>query len=99
MGLLSFFRRVDRKAWHFCYECIKTIAHEGTPDSTGAIFYYDGAPEDVDGRLCVRCPRCGDINTISFQYLKDTGQESQLWGLVRIVKKNPRDSFPVKQTA
>lgn len=92
MGLLGLFRRIDRRFWHICYECLKNngnIAEE-------AIFYYDGPPEEHLGRPVVRCPRCSAVNTRSFQFLKDTAEDAALFGLERIVKKNPRERFAVK---
>lgn len=92
MDFWSLFRRIQRPYWHICYECLRNNGNV----AEDAIFYYDGPPEEVQGRRCVRCPRCDNLNTRSFQFLKDTGEESALFGLERIVKSNPRSRFPVK---
>lgn len=99
MGLLNLFRRVNRKSYFLCYECMRQMAAESEPDAVKAIFFYDGPPEVVDGRSHYRCPRCQAINTVSFQYLKGTGQQAQLFGLEQIVKQNPRSLFEVGRPA
>ncbi len=99
MGLLSLFRRLNRKVWHYCYECVKHMSAESEPDAAKAIFYDADAPEVIDGRSHHRCPRCNDLNTISFQYLKDTRQDSVLFGLEQIAKDHPQSLFEVKRTA
>jgi hypothetical protein len=95
MGFLDRFRRIQRPHWFICYNCLNKNGHVAEE----AIFFYDGAPEMIDGRAWVRCPRCGDLNTRSFQQLKDEGSKPQLWGLERLVKVNPRGRFPVKPHA
>lgn len=92
MGLLGLFRRLDRRAWFICYNCMNNNGHQAEQ----SIFFYQGPPEMIDARPWVRCPRCQDLNTRSFQFLKDEGEEPALWGLERIVKKHPQGFFPVK---
>ncbi len=92
MGFFDRFRRLNRRHWFVCYNCLNRngqVAEE-------AIFFYDGPPEMIQGRGWVRCPRCEDLNTRAFQQLEEEGSEAQLWGLERIVKTNPRQRFPVK---
>ena len=84
--------RIKRPFWHICYECLR----EKRNQAEEAIFYYDGRPEEVGGRPSVRCPRCTSVNTRSFQFLQDNREDAALFGLERIVKKNPRSRFPVK---
>lgn len=93
MGFLDLFRRIDRRSWHLCYECVKTNSNAAEE----AIFYYDGPREpDAEGHAIARCPRCRSSNTRSFQFLKDKREDSTLYGLERIVKANPRSRFPAK---
>lgn len=96
MAFWDRFRRIQRSSWHVCYECLKqsgNVAEE-------AIFYYDGPPEsDAEGHATVRCPRCRNTNTRSFQFLRDMREEAALYGLERIVRTNPRSRFPVKRQA
>jgi len=92
MGLLNLFRRVHRPHWFVCYNCLNQNGNMAEE----AIFFYDGPPEMDKGRGWVRCPRCNDLNTHSFQQLAEEGSEAQLFGLERIVKKHPRERFPVK---
>ena len=99
MGLLSLFRRVNRKAFFLCYECMKQMGRESEPDAAKAIFYDDSDPEVIDGRSHYRCPRCRDLNTISFQHLRETRQDTQLFGLEQIVKKSPQSVFEIKRSA
>lgn len=92
MGLFDRLRSLNREHWFVCYNCITNngqVAEE-------AIFFYDGPPEMIQGRGWVRCPRCQDLNTRSFQQLKEDESDAQLFGLERIVKANPRQRFPVK---
>ena len=93
MGFLSLFRRVDRRHWHLCYECLKTSGNVAEE----AIFHYAGPREPTaEGHAIARCPRCNGSNTRSFQFLKEKGEDSTLWGLERIVKLHPRRRFPGK---
>jgi hypothetical protein len=91
MGILSLFRRIDRKRWFLCSNCLTLTSH----DTMKSLFYYDGAPESFLGRPLTRCPRCGSTNTRSFQDIKNDGSESALWGLERIARKHPRSQFEV----
>lgn len=89
------FRPIQRRFWHICYECLRNngnVAEE-------AIFYYNGPPHQEVGRKWIKCPRCGALNTRSFQFLKEQREDSALFGLERIVKKNPRRRFEVKPSA
>lgn len=95
MSFWSLFRRIKRPFWHICYECLRNngnVAEE-------AIFYYDGLPYEHLGRKWIKCPRCQALNTRSFQFLKDEGEVTALFGLERIVKSNPRCRFEVKPPA
>lgn len=92
MGFFNLFRRLDRRHWFVCYNCMNRNGHVAEE----AIFFYDGPAEIIKDRPWVRCPRCNDLNTRSFQQLAEEESEAQLWGLERIVKKNPRERFPVK---
>jgi hypothetical protein len=93
MGILDVLRRRDRKSWFVCYNCLQLTSH----DAVKSIFYSAGPPIDVFGRPVTPCPRCESGNTVSFQHLKETGSEAQLWGLERIVKQHPRSFFDVKR--
>ncbi|MFQ5662430.1 MAG: hypothetical protein ACE5HL_01180 [Terriglobia bacterium] len=95
MGFFNLFRRIRRPFWFICYNCLNRNGN----NTLEAIFYYQGPPEVVSGRPSVRCPRCQDLNTRSFQFLKDEGEEAALVGLERIVKSNPPERFPVKPAA
>ena len=99
MGLFSIFRRVNRKAFFLCYECMRQMSAESEPDASKAIFFFDGPPVVQDGRSHYRCPRCQAINTISFKQLKESGQGAQLFGLEQIVKQHPRSLFEVGRPA
>lgn len=92
MGILGSFKKSDRKFWFVCYNCMMQTSH----DAVKSIFYYDGPPTIEMGRAFIRCPRCQDTNTVSFQKLKDDGSDSQLFGLEQTVKKHPRSTFEVK---
>lgn len=92
MGFLDMFRSLNREHWFVCYNCLNTNGHVAEE----AIFFYDGPPEMIQGRGWVRCPRCSDLNTRSFHFLKEDGSDAQVFGLERIVKSNPRQRFPVK---
>lgn len=92
MGFWDRFRRIERTFWHVCYECVRQNGNQ----TEEAIFYYDGPPEEILNRPWVRCPRCQGLNTRSFQFLKQMGEEAALLGMERIVRSNPRSRFPVK---
>ena len=92
MGLFNLFRRLKRPFWFVCYNCMNRNGH----NAVESIFYYDGPPEVIDGRNWFRCPRCQDLNTRSFQQLKNEGSEPALWGLEQAVRSHPRERFPVK---
>jgi uncharacterized C2H2 Zn-finger protein len=92
MGLLSIFRRIDRKLWFVCSTCMQRTDH----DTLSSVFYSKRPPEIVHGRQLMRCPRCGTTNTRSFEDIKNEGSEAALWGLERTVKKLPRSRFEVK---
>lgn len=95
MGLFSFFRRIERNHWFVCYTCMGTSDHQ----ETKSVFYSLAPKVLVVGREWQQCPRCGGTNTKSFAELKVDGQDSALWGLERIVKKNPRSVFEVTAAA
>jgi hypothetical protein len=95
MGLMSFFRRIDRQRWFVCYDCMQSTGHE----TERSIFYYDGPPVEIHGRHWYKCIRCGSLNTRSFQFLKDDGSEAQLFGLERIARSRPRRFFEAKKSA
>ena len=92
MGLLSAFRKIDRKRWFVCSTCMTESRH----DELKSVFYSEGPPVLVLGRPWMKCPRCGGTNTRSFQEIKDDGSEAAIWGLERIVKKYPRRQFEVR---
>ncbi len=92
MGLMSFFRRVDRKRWFVCSTCMQQTGH----DTLKAVFYSEAPPVLVLGRPFAKCPRCCGTNTRSFQDIKNESSPSTLWGLERIVKQYPRSQFEVK---
>jgi hypothetical protein len=92
MGILDVLRKGDRKSWFVCYNCMMITSH----DAVNSIFHYAGPPVDVFGRPVTPCPRCESGNTVSFQQLKETGSEAQLWGLEQIVRQHPRSTFEVK---
>ncbi len=89
---MSFLRKIDRRRWFVCYNCMMTTSH----DTLKSVFYTDAAPADFMGRPVMVCPRCSSTNTRSFQNLKDQQEVAALWGLERIVKKHPREQFEVK---
>lgn len=96
MGFLDLFRRLNRRHWHICYECLRN--HGNVAEE--AIFFYDGPREPgMEGHGVTRCPRCQTFNTRSFEFLKEKGEDSTVWGLERIVKSNPRRRFPAKPAA
>lgn len=92
MGILSLFRRIDRKRWFVCSHCMQQTAH----DTLKSVFYSEDPPVMVVGRPMALCPRCGTTNTRSFQEIKEEGSESALWGLEQFVRKYPRRQFEVK---
>ena len=92
MGLLSLFRRIDRKRWFVCSTCMTQTGH----DTLKSVFYSEGPPEAILGRPWMKCPRCGGTITRSFEDIKNEGSEAAIWGLERLVKKYPRSHFEVK---
>ncbi len=94
MAMTNLLRRINRKNWFLCNQCLMLTNH----DTVKSIFYYDGQPELFMGRPMTKCPRCASTNTRSFQQIKDEGAESTIFGLERIVKKHPRSQFEVKPT-
>lgn len=92
MSILNMFMKIDRTRWFVCHNCLMHNNH----DALNSIFYSESPKVNVLGRPTMICPRCNDANTRSFQDLKDEGSESTLWGLERLVKKNPRSRFMVK---
>ena len=93
MGIVSLFRRIDRKRWFVCSTCMQQTAH----DTMKSVFYSEDPPVLFLGRPMAQCPRCGSTNTRSFQEIKEEGSESALWGLEQIVKRYPRRQFEVKR--
>lgn len=91
MGLLSFFRKIDRRRWFVCYTCMGASDHQ----ELKSVFYSVAPKVLVVGREWQRCPRCGGTNTKSFAEIKSDGQDSAVWGLERIVKQHPRSVFEV----
>src|SRR3990172_7990052 len=94
MGLFDFWRKINRKSWYVCYACMHASEH----DALKSVFYYEGRPVEILGRLLTQCPRCSSTNTVSFQKLKEDGSESALWSLEQLVRKYPRHRFEVKST-
>lgn len=95
MGFFDRLRGIDRRYWHVCYTCMTETGH----DTVRAIFYSEGPPLLILGRPLIQCPRCAGNNTKSFEALKEEHAESQLWGLERVVRQNPRSKFIVKAEA
>jgi hypothetical protein len=95
MSWLGFFRRINRKHWFVCNNCMTLTGH----DTVNSVFYYRGLPEVYLGRPLMKCPRCCSTNTRRFQDIKNEGAESAIWGLEQIVKKYPRSRFEVKSGA
>lgn len=91
MGLLNHLRKINREHWFICYTCMGDSGHE----ETKSVFHSLAPKVLVVGRPWQQCPRCGGTNTKSFTDLKNEGMDSALWGLERIVKKNPRSVFEV----
>lgn len=92
MGLMSLFRRVDRKHWFVCSTCMQQTGH----DTVKSVFYSEAPPVLVLGRPFAQCPRCGGTNTRSFLEIKNESSPSTIWSLERIVKQYPRRQFEVK---
>lgn len=92
MGLLSAFKKVDRRHWFVCHNCLMISNH----DPLRSLFYYDGPSQDFLGRALYPCPRCASTNTRSFEQLKAEGSEQALLGLERIVRRYPRSQFEVR---
>lgn len=95
MDWKALFRRIDRKSWFVCYNCLNNNGQV----AENAVFYYAGPPEVEMGRAWFPCPRCADGNTRSFQQLKDEGSTPQLWGLERVARSHPRRRFEIKPPA
>lgn len=95
MGWFDRLRRLDRRYWHVCYNCMMQTGH----DTAHSIFYSEGPPVLVLGRPWMECPRCGNTNTKSFQALKDEGAEAPLWGLEQTVRQYPKSRFVIKRAA
>ncbi|MGH9407622.1 MAG: hypothetical protein ACRD3D_17515 [Terriglobia bacterium] len=95
MAFFSFFRKLDRRQWFICYQCLGDSNH----DETRSVFHSRSPKVLVVGRPWQQCPRCGGTNTKSFAELKEEGLDSALWGLERIVKKNPRGMFEVEHAS
>jgi hypothetical protein len=91
MSVLSIFRRIDRRFWFVCHNCLLRTNH----DARQSVFYSENPPVALMGRPTMLCPRCHDANTRSFQELKDEGAEPALWGLEHLVRKYPRSQFEV----
>jgi hypothetical protein len=92
MSITGMFRRIDRKYWFLCSQCLMNTNH----DTVKSVFFYNGPPELYLGRPMFKCPRCESTNTRSFLQIKREGAESTIWGLERLVKKHPRSHFEVK---
>ena len=93
MSVLNIFRRIDRRFWFVCHNCLMRTNH----DTLQSVFYSENPQVNLMGRSTMLCPRCNDANTRSFQELKDEGSQSALWGLERLVKKYPRNRFKVRR--
>ena len=94
MAIFNILKKIDRHRWFVCYNCMMQTSH----DTMKSVFYSEAPPVDFMGRPMMPCPRCGSMNTRSFQDLKDKQEEAALWGLERIVKKHPRSQFEVNPT-
>lgn len=93
MSLLDHFRKIDRNHWFICYTCLGNTDHDGLK----SVFHSLAPKVLVVGRPWQQCPRCGGTNTLSFADLKEKDMDSALWGLERLVRKNPRSVFEVSQ--
>ncbi len=92
MGLLGTFRKIDRKRWFVCHNCLMLSNH----DALISLFYDAGPGQDFLGRVLYPCPRCSSTNTRSFEQLKMEGSDQALIGLERIVRQHPRSVFEIK---
>jgi hypothetical protein len=92
MSFLNALRKIDRRHWFVCHDCLMQTNHEPLK----SLFYSEEPGEDFMGRTLHRCPRCSSTNTRSFQQLKEEGSEQALFGLERIVREHPRRLFEVK---
>ena len=92
MSVFNIFRRIDRRFWFICHNCLLRTNH----DTLQSVFYSENQKVMLMGRPTMLCPRCNDANTRSFQELKEEGAESTLWGLARLIKKHPRSQFEVR---
>jgi hypothetical protein len=92
MSVFNIFRRIDRRFWFICHNCLLRTNH----DTVKSVFYSENPKVMLMGRPTMLCPRCNDANTRSFQELKEEGAESTVWGLERLVKKHPRSQFAVR---
>ncbi len=95
MGLLNIFKLINRDQWFLCYECLMQSGN----DSTKSIFHSRAPKVLILNRPLQKCPRCGSVNTKSFQELKDEHKDSTLFGLERIVKKHPRGQFELDKAS
>jgi hypothetical protein len=93
MGLLYMFKRLDRNRWFLCYDCLMRSGN----DSVQSIFHSKAPKVLVLERPLQKCPRCGSINTKSFQDLKNERKDSTLFGLERIAKKYPTNRFEIEK--
>jgi len=93
MGILDRLLNKQRMYWYLCYACLMQTNH----DALNSVFYDQGPPVEVTGRLVTPCPRCESTNTISFQKLREEGADAQLWGLEQLVRKHPRSRFEIKR--
>ncbi len=91
MGLLSAFKKIDRRHWFICHNCLMVSNH----DPLKSLFHYDGPGQDFLGRVLHPCPRCSSTNTCSFEQLKAEGSDQALMGLERIVRQHSRSVFEV----
>lgn len=92
MSFLNALRRIDRRHWFLCRDCLMHTDH----DSLKSLFYSLEPGEDFMGRTLYRCPRCSSTNTRSFQQLKEEGSEQARFGLERIVRTHARSLFEIK---
>ncbi len=92
MGLLGALRKIDRKRWFICHNCLMLSNH----DTLNSLFYYAGPGQDFLGRVLYPCPRCSSTNTRSFEQLKMEGSDQALIGLERIVRQHPRSVFEIR---
>jgi len=95
MGLLNLLKPINRDQWFLCHECLMQSGN----DSTKSIFHSRAPKVLILNRPLQKCPRCGSVNTKSFQELKDEHKDSTLFGLERIVKKHPRAQFEFEKAS